>query len=145
MVKTDLGTVRVLGTSFNVFVDDELLIVSCKTGKVEISGESYKEILTPGQELRFIGENISVEKIQDPEKIASWRNEESTFDSVRLLDVVKKMELIYNVSIELPSQYQNELITGGFVHDDIQKALKMVFLPMGIEYNKSSDTLIIVE
>ena len=51
LVKTSIGDVEVLGTSFNVFVRDSVFEVACKTGKVGVSipTKEYNQPLAPGR------------------------------------------------------------------------------------------------
>ena len=135
VVQTDQGTVSVLGTSFNVFSRDEIFIVSCKTGKVRVEAENQEYILERG-------ESISVEKgisegkrTVDIEKIGTWSEGVSYFSNAGLETVALSLESVYKVEINLPANFKNRRITGSFVHDDIEKALKMVFSPMQIKYS----------
>ena len=141
-VVTDLGDVVVLGTSFNVLARKENFVVSCKTGKVEVTSNNHSKIITPGERIRFTNKNVgTIEKI-DPNKIDSWSTGESYFERTPLHEVINALSHKYDTNIDLPTKYHERLFTGSFIHSDLDKALKMVLVPMGIEY-KSGDRVTI--
>lgn len=138
-VQTELGNVAVLGTSFNVFARDEVFTVACKTGKVSVSSQGKVYILTPGERVRVSHGVFGEKQAIDPQRINSWASGESYFESTLLADVVKALSVKYDTEIQLPAAYANKIYTGSFVHNDIEKALKMVFLPMGVTYEVQPD------
>ena len=143
-VQTDEGTISVLGTSFNVFSRDDLFIVSCKSGKVKVESNSQSFILEKGDRVRILGGTSKGKEKIETNKIANWINGESYFSSGLLSEVVLSLSSIYEVNINLPSQYQNKKFTGSFIHNDLNKALKMVFSPMEISYSLSENGEVIL-
>jgi ferric-dicitrate binding protein FerR (iron transport regulator) len=138
-VVTNEGKVSVLGTSFNVLARDGLFVVSCKTGKVQVSSKSNSKIITPGERVRFSnGVATSIEKV-NPEKIDDWTSGESYFERAPLQEVISALSHKYDVEIDLPQAYHDKLFTGSFIHSDIQKATKMVLVPMGITYEATEN------
>jgi len=138
-VVTDEGEVTVLGTSFNVLARDGVFIVACKTGKVQVKSKKQSNIITQGERIRF-NDGIAnrVEKV-DPRKIDHWTSGESYFERATLQDVISSMSHKYDIEIDLPQSYRDKLFTGSFIHSDIQKAMKMVLVPMGIKYDVSDN------
>ena len=138
-VVTDEGEVAVLGTSFNVLARDGVFVVSCKTGKVQVSSKNQSKIITPGERIRFNNGIASLVEKVDPVKIDYWTSGESYFERAPLLEVISSLSHKYNVDIDLPKAYHSKLFTGSFIHSDLQKAIKMVLVPMGIKYEVSDD------
>ena len=134
-VKTDKGVITVLGTSFNIFSREDILIVSCKTGKVKVEANNQSFILQPSEGIRIKNESSEGKEYYDTTKIGSWTKGEFYFSRSTLAEVVLSLSSLYDIKINLPSQYQNKRFTGSIVHDDFNKALKMVFSPMGIQYS----------
>ena len=138
-VATDEGSVVVIGTSFNVLSRDGVFIVSCKTGKVQVSSNNQSKVITLGERIRFTkGLISSVEKV-DPLKIDNWTSGESYFERAPLQEVINSMSHKYDIDINLPILYHGRLYTGSYIHSDLEKAIKMVLVPMGIEYGLDND------
>ncbi len=133
VVQTDNGTVTVLGTSFNVFSRNNHFNVACKTGRVRVDTER-DYILNPGETVVSTKNVTTVQGKVKIEQIGAWINGESIFSSSPMDEVILALEAQYNVKVKGQLSDGNEKFTGSFVHDDIDKALRMVFLPMGISY-----------
>lgn len=140
-VSTDLGDVKVLGTSFNVLAREDIFTVACRTGKVQVTVDGKNNILNPGDRIRFNnGTSNQIEKI-DPTKINEWAKGESFFERSPLQDVISAISNKYDIKILLPTRYNDKLYTGSFIHHDIEKALKMVLVPMGVKYELDGETV----
>lgn len=135
VVKTDDGTVSVLGTSFNIFSRNDFFIVSCKTGKVKVESNNLSVILQQGERIRIKNKVTTGKETFESSKMGTWINGESYFSNSELEQVILSLSSVYDTKIMLPSKYKNERFTGSFVHGDFKKALKMVFSPMGISYS----------
>lgn len=135
VVETKDGLVSVLGTSFNIFSRDNIFVVSCKTGKVKVESKNQAYILQKGDRIRIENNKSLGKEHFDNDKIGSWINGESYFSSASLEEVVLSLSSIYDTKINLPTTFKNKKFTGSFIHNDLKKALKMVFLPMEIPYS----------
>lgn len=135
IVQTEEGTVEVLGTSFNVFVRDNFFIVSCKTGKVQVKAHDKSYILEKGDRVSIEDGQSTGKEAADIEEIGSWVDGVSYFSDARLEEVILSLTSIYDVDITLPEEHRTRRFRGSFVHNDIKKALKMVFSPMEIPYS----------
>jgi len=144
MVNTHLGTIEVLGTSFNVIAHEEVFKVSCKTGKVRVMINNTPYILTPGKEVSYFDKSV-VEKSVSINAIDQWRNGSSYFEKSPLTMVVQSLKDWYGIELNLQTEHKFKEFTGSFVQDDLEKALKMVFLPMGLNYEINDNMVLIVE
>ncbi len=133
-VETKEGKVTVLGTSFNVFARDDIFVVSCKTGKVKVDAKNRSYILEKGERVKIENNEPVAKESINTSKIGNWIDGESYFSNATLEEVMLSLSSIYDIDLELPSQYQKQRFTGTFVHSDLKKALKMVFSPMHIPY-----------
>jgi len=145
-VRTDEGTVTVLGTSFNVRSRNGELTVACKTGKVGVTPIDSDEmiILTPGervkitkQDQQIIGE---VEKI-NTNRIASWIKNEFDFESMSIQDVFKEVERQYNIRIEstFDQATLEETMTGTIATDNLEEAIQTLEFMKNIEATVSDN------
>lgn len=141
-VLTDNGNVTVLGTSFNVFTRGENLLVACKTGKVKVSTDR-DYILGPGDKIAYRKNSVSEKSTMAINDIASWSNGKSIFESSPLSIVVEALSAQYNVTINNTKVDLSQKFTGSFVHDDLDKALRMVFLPMEVSYQLDSKNKVV--
>lgn len=138
-VKSKNGTVKVLGTKFNVLSRGDSYFVSCITGKVEvISGERVvleKDCrVTKGKD-----GTLFLEKRDDVGKIISWRDNMFYFSSAPLSDVLEEISRQYNVKIEY-SNFSDYLYSGNFSKEsDVSVVLQIVALPFGIKLERSQD------
>jgi ferric-dicitrate binding protein FerR (iron transport regulator) len=139
-VKTDAGTVTVLGTQFNIKQRDNYFEVICYEGKVGVTYQNHQTILLPGDSFLMIdGKIIAKEK----EKLAtpSWLNNESQFIGLPYSVVLEEFERQYNITIDPNNVDTTQLFTGGFPHNDMDVALKAITLPLHVTYSKTNSTI----
>ncbi len=144
VVETDLGKVEVLGTSFNVLAHKDAFKVSCKTGRVKVKIKNEEYILTPGMEVLYFNNKI-VQNIISESSINQWEKAVTSFYKSPLIIIVRSLEDWYGIDIKLDDKHSLEEVTGSFVHDDLEKALKMVFLPMGLKYELKDNNLVLIQ
>jgi len=139
-VNTNLGTVTVLGTQFNVKHRNDYFEVMCYEGKVAVKTHTKETILLPGDTFLIIdGNYIATEKenISQP----SWLNHHSTFKSIPYEKVLAEFERQYNVSITFENLDISQNFTGSFTHNDIEIALKSITLPLQLKYSKTDNII----
>ncbi|MFT4806589.1 MAG: transmembrane sensor [Psychroserpens sp.] len=139
-VKTNLGTVTVLGTQFNVKQRNNYFEVTCYKGKVAVNSKTKQIILLPGDTFLIIdGKYIATEKenVSHP----SWLINKSTFRSIPFREVIAEFERQYNVSVEFSDFEGAQNFTGDFIHNDIETALKSITLPLQLKYSKTDNII----
>lgn len=137
LVKTDFGTVQVLGTSFNVFARNGDFEVACKTGKVKVSipNKSFEESIEPGEIISM--KEDSVRRINRlPELMGKWQAGEFYFNHQLIGEVLEEIQRQFNIEIEFDSSNKQEF-SGYFTNKNLENALDMVCLPLGLEYQKT--------
>lgn len=140
-VITPQGTVQVLGTKFNVATYTNWFEVRCYEGSVAVKTHNQKTILTPGTSVRS-GEN-GLEKFKNTDNYPQWIKGESTFKSVPLAVVMQSFTNRFGKKVELPKAYSDLKFSGGFVHNDIEKALMSLCYPVGLQYKIEQDKIIL--
>ena len=131
-VHTQQGDVSVLGTEFNVYSRDKYFEVQCFEGRVKVDFKDDETILKAGDAVRFIEETKELWTFS--QQVPSWTKGESTFENLPLKEVILALERQYAVRFKVKGVDLNQRFTGSFTHDNLELALKSVFLPMGIEY-----------
>ena len=140
-VNTDLGTVTVLGTQFNVNTKNKLFEVQCFEGKVSVQTTSNNRILTKGKGFRVYNNNV--EDVQSTANLPSWTKGESSFSNIPLSLVITSLEDQYGVTINASNIDISQKFTGSFTHNNLNIALQTVFVPLKINF-KQVDTKTIV-
>lgn len=133
-VTTDMGSVEVLGTQFNVKSREDFFEVNCFEGVVRVTFQGKAMQLPAGNSFLM----VNGQTIPDPMDIGSepsWVKEESTFKSIPLKFVLKEFERQFNISFELKNIDTDKAFTGSFNHHDITLALQSICAPNQIKFN----------
>ena len=113
-------TTKVLGTSFNIeaYPEDDNVTVALLTGKLWIKApDGNSEILVPNRSISFnkqeyrLREMVSVSS----ENYAAWKDGKIIFNNISLATATKKLERIFNVSINIKEDKLSQTkINGNF-------------------------------
>ena len=131
-VNTNNGTVTVLGTQFDVNSRPDFFLVKCYEGKVRVIQNRDTIYLTKGK--AYQNSNSKVDQWDFTTNQPNWFKGESDFKSVPLKVVINELENQYKIKIKSDKIDALQLFTGSFSHQDLNIALKSVFLPMDIDY-----------
>lgn len=101
--------VKVIGTSFDLFVDDEGRRVETilASGKVILQDKRKKDVfeMSPGEKVVYRAENNSYSvSTADVNTLTSWHLDQIKFENATLREIVNKLSLIYDVNINLESK-----------------------------------------
>ena len=140
-VNTTAGIVKVLGTQFNVKERKNYFEVHCYEGLVSVTHNTKTVKLPPGKTFRVI--NGSIENVEDLDaKNPSWIQQESSFNSIPLDQVVAELERQYDIKIKLQGVDTSKLFTGSFTHTSKKIALQAVTIPLKLSYRIQGKTII---
>jgi len=142
-VITSGGIVSVIGTQFNVKNRANYFEVKCYEGIVSVETDGKSHRLTKGNTIRVVDNRIVADTTDNIEP--KWINNSSSFKSVPLLEVINEVERQYNISINTQKVDTDQIYTGGFVHDNLDQALKAITVPFDLNYsiNESKRNVII--
>jgi ferric-dicitrate binding protein FerR (iron transport regulator) len=131
-VITSEGIVSVLGTQFNVKQRGSYFEVECFEGIVKVTSQNTSEQLKAGDRYRLANGQASLGKTlyQQPQ----WTKNVSSFDRIPIFEVIAELERQYNIEVEMDKIQTERLFTGGFVHDNLENALKSIAEPLDLEY-----------
>ncbi|TDD96982.1 FecR family protein [Flavobacterium cellulosilyticum] len=142
-VKTNLGTVAVLGTQFNVKARKNRLDITCYEGRVKVNYEDTQLILTQGQNVIFengIQTNTSINALK-PE----WIDHQIAFNKENISNLLDEVQRQYNIIIELHSKDTNALFTGKLPTNNLDVALQIIGTTYNLEVKKAAKNKIIFE
>ncbi|MBW2962175.1 FecR family protein [Mesonia aestuariivivens] len=144
-VQTALGAVSVRGTQFNVKQRDQIFIVTCYEGLVEVKTKNKTVLLPAGKEFRQINQTSIVENIS--EITPTWTKGESSFTSIPIQEVLNELERQYQVTIQVKNLTfdKNQTFTGSFVHRNLDQALKAITIPFHFTYKIEGDIVSIAK
>ncbi|PTX59453.1 FecR family protein [Kordia periserrulae] len=135
-------TIRVLGTQFNVKKRANYFEVTCYEGSVKVITKTHQNILAPGDQFVIVNNQLVERKSSDFKP--NWTENISTFSAVPLQEVLAELERQFDVSIATENINSEQLFTGGFQHDDVEKALKAVTEPMNIRFEFDTEKRVIL-
>ena len=141
-VITNAGSVRVLGTEFNVKYRKNNFEVTCYEGLVAVTHNQNTIKLIPGMRFAVIdGKIIANEK--ETQTLPSWMAQESRFESRPLKFVLDELERQYNTTVTTRQVDTEILYTGTFTHDNLDLALKSITLPLQLDYTITTSEIVI--
>jgi ferric-dicitrate binding protein FerR (iron transport regulator) len=132
-VTTELGTVSVLGTQFNVESRKGFFEVTCYEGLVSVTFQGKEQKLPAGTSFLVVNEHI-VNTEAPLNSVPSWVNNESSFKSIPLTYVLNEFQRQYNVKVETKNVDLTQLFTGTFSNTNINLALQSISTPSQISY-----------
>lgn len=132
-VKTENGSVSVLGTKFNVVVRDHFFEVQCFEGLVSASYQGKSVKIPAGSSLKVL--NSKSEFFENQKEMnPSWLINKSTFERMPFSYVINELERQYNIKVVYNSEIASTLFTGNFTHTNLELALKAVCIPLNLNY-----------
>ena len=139
-VVTSGGTVSVVGTHFNVNNRDNYFEVKCFEGIVAINSNGKSQQLTKGVSYRIFNSEVSSDSTFNSQP--EWILDKSSFKSVPLYIMIEEFERQYNVEIKTENINIEKIITGGFVHNNLEQALITLTVPFDLAYNQNQSNII---
>ena len=139
IVKTKCYDVRVLGTEFNItaYTSDNSWHTSLLTGKVKITGKNTCMELTPNTQA-YLHDGKLIKQLIENRDYFRWREGLICFNNISLEDMIKKLELYYNIKIIVNNHHiLNNHYTGKFrTEDGIEHVLRVLKLKNHFTYTK---------
>ncbi|MCY1722878.1 FecR domain-containing protein [Prolixibacteraceae bacterium Z1-6] len=133
VIKTNNGTVEILGTQLNVFSRNEKFWVSCITGRVRVSANNMQQIITPGEWVQLNDSGLEKSESESIENTIMWKNGISHFEETQLDAIFAELERQFDVSIQFEGNGERKA-TIDFSNDDLTEALDVVCIPMELNY-----------
>lgn len=140
-VRTDQGTVTVVGTQFNIKSRGKNFEVECYEGKVKVAFAKKSVFLTKGQNV-VVQNNKKVEATPLTDSQPAWMGNEIKFNNNSLQEVIEELEMQYNINIK-NSVKSNQSFTGTLPLKDLDAALKIISKTHHLNYKKTNKEIIL--
>lgn len=138
-VGTDLGTVTVLGTQFNVKNRDNRLDVTCFEGKVQVKYQKSQILLTQGMTVSFEdGKQLVADQTAQTEP--DWLSKQVAFTSVQLPAILEEMMRQYNIDIQMKGKATSQRFSGTIPMNNLEVALELVATTYHLKLTKINNT-----
>jgi len=145
-VKTSLGLIEVMGTSFDVNAySGENFETTLVEGRVKVRNNANQEaILKPGQQsILNLSNEFSIKEV-NTELSTSWRDGKLMFVKEPFSNVAKELERWYNVKIELQGERLKKLgYTGTIEMETFVEVLELINTTTPIKYKFDKSTRIL--
>lgn len=137
--------IKVLGTEFNVkaYAVSDGRQVDLLKGSVELSGgvmgdENY--LMKPGECVRIVEGKVESTRIKDDDYFR-WKEGLICFDNEKIEDIIKKLELYYDVQIKVErTDFLKDTYSGKFwSKDGVEQVLKVLQLEYEYTYTKDNN------
>ena len=135
-VITQHGSIEVLGTKFNVRAWGDNLYVDCYEGSVKVSVLKDQTILALNQGVSVVSGSMK-EKRVITQTAPLWSMGSSRFNNEDIQEVFAELGRQYDVLIQ--SSAEPQTFSGIFMHNDLEKALESICIPLGLTYRISSN------
>ena len=140
------GTVKVLGTTFEVDDFDDGFNVKCFEGRVEAKPKTLKRsvIINKGEGYLFFKGKWE-EKVEVSGSKPDWLQNQTKFENAPLTQVIKSLEKLYGITIESGNINSSRRFTGAIPNDKLEVALRTVFSPFKITFEKKGKIVVLSE
>lgn len=148
-VRTRHSKVRVLGTRFNIhaYPNESYEQTALLEGKVKINlytrgRPSGEEILKPNTNVR-IDTTTGTYTIASttPNEILAWQQKRLVFNNERFVDIAKKLERFYNISIKFSTPALTDIrFTAEFDKESVEEILKSFQIIDSFSYTRKGNT-----
>jgi transmembrane sensor len=142
-ISTNKGSVKVLGTSFNVHSREYFFSVSCLSGKIQVMAGDKSVVIEPGQTAKLSGNDLISYQDNKIDNATGWLKGEFYFENTPLIQVFQEIERQFNVKFA-GHEVNEEYFTGSFDTKDLNITLEAVCLPMGLKYEIGKNGKILI-
>ncbi|MVZ66243.1 DUF4974 domain-containing protein [Sphingobacterium sp. DK4209] len=145
-VVTQNGTVKVLGTHFNVSTYGNSSKTTLAEGSVEVSKNEHSEIIKPGQKAEVRGNEIQVKKA-NLQKDLAWKNNEFYFKKDNIVDIATQLKMWYNLDVSFASDVSlTETYSGEIKRDSrLSEVIKMLEFVSDLKFTLDKNKLLITK
>lgn len=148
VVETRNASVKVLGTSFNVYQGENTTEVFVKTGKVQLiqgtlADNSKNRIdLIPGQTGIFNNKQNKIVKRQaENENSLAWITRDITFNFTDLATVIETVKRVYNLKVDVEQSVDlKQQITATFNQQNADYIMEVVAITLDLDLTKTGAT-----
>lgn len=140
VVRSEMGSTQVLGTSFNIYSRDDVYRVTCVTGLVKVSSKTgYEVVIKPNTQAEIVsGGKIQVSEQPEVMPEISWKDNFFLFTARPIKDVFREIERQYRVEIRVEVD-DDLLYTGNFnKNQNVEEVLGYICPAMDFKLERKS-------
>ncbi len=148
VVETAMGTVGVVGTRFDIRVDDDVAVVSLFEGQIALtpaSAPATPVTLSPGEQARLTTRGVARPVRFDRTQVTAWQRGQLVFYDTPLADVAAELNRYRNGHIVVVDGDLDGLkISGVFRTDDPDAALTVIADTLPVRVTRLTDYLVLL-
>jgi len=131
------GSVKVLGTEFEIWEKDGQMKVSCIKGKVEVENfTGDNQILDSGQSVSLNSANLS--DVTSHSLInAEFLSGRYNFEKISIVSLASEIERFYNIDVTLKNIDKTINFSGVLLLNDIEKACSYIAETLDLKYERT--------
>ena len=137
--------VEVLGTTFNVssYPNDSVVTTYLVNGKVKISNQKDKVILSPSEAYQYNRTTHESSKMKVPdERFSNWTKGVLTIEGETIAELSKKLERRYNVQILFADEeVKQHIYTGSIRDENLTVVLEALEFASSIKFKQKGDSI----
>ncbi|MFY0606673.1 MAG: FecR domain-containing protein [Cyclobacteriaceae bacterium] len=137
--------VKVVGTSFDVKVDEKKVTVMVESGEVLFGKDNKMLSLKPGEKAEFdlITQELAFfTEVSTNGKEQFWRTKSLNFDGQSLFSIVKTLKEVYKTEIILETDaIKSCRLNVSFENDSIENIMEIISLALGLEVTYQPDSI----
>lgn len=149
VVRSKLGDVRVLGTTFGITAyPGENMLTTLVSGKVAFEQDRRNPVtITPGEQIVAYPSGKIERKTVEPEEYVGWKNGIYVFKDRKLEEIMLNLERWYNVKVFYQSQQMKDVhFTGNVLrYDTINAFLEILEGTGDVKYRINGNTVILYQ
>lgn len=145
----NIGTtkIKVLGTKFNVSsYPENNSYITLSEGKIEVSTNGYKTILSPNQQLIITPDNNIEKKEVEARLFSSWTNEIYEFKDTSLEDIAAQLSRWFDIDILIKDEkIKQKRFTGAiFRNNELNFAIDAIERISNVKFIRESNNIHII-
>ncbi|MEP1095051.1 MAG: FecR domain-containing protein [Cyclobacteriaceae bacterium] len=138
-VTFSLGSVQVVGTSFEIKSFENFATVTCYDGEVSVlSGDGKRKRLRRGMGLRISGRSTSSPFAFEND---NWQKEIRRFHEAPLSIVFRSLEADFDIKINAEAVDLNRTFTGAYPKSSLDSALHVISNSMQLTFNRDNNKI----
>lgn len=139
-VEIENGSIKVLGTKFDVLSHADYSLVNCFEGSVLASLNKFSSTVKANESFNSKGE---LNNILDT--IPQWNSRYTKFQKSPIVNVIKSLSLQFGIDVNASAINTKRVFSGRFTNSNLEKALEMVFKPLNISYSILENEIVLHE
>lgn len=139
-VTADENEVQVLGTRFDVTLEEKGTVVNLQEGSVRFTTQNGELMLKPQERAIALHNELVKEPIRDQKQFA-WIQHELRFSGTHLQQVVHELEDHFNTTITLDDQLLGCTLEGTFDGESLDQILELIAITLNAEVSQTTTGL----